>query len=76
MAMDNYVGPFAVPPTSLATFHTIGVIVGIPIYDATLVLLARRRTGKTVACRSLQRLGVGLALSVVAMACVSAGDRG
>ncbi|KAL6608051.1 hypothetical protein ACP70R_041114 [Stipagrostis hirtigluma subsp. patula] len=67
MAMDNRVGPFAVPPASLATFHTVSVIVGIPIYDAALVPLARRVTGSDRGLSQLQRLGVGLALSVVAM---------
>ena len=42
MAMDSRVGPFTVPPASLSIFHTISIIVGIPIYDAVLVPLACR----------------------------------
>ncbi|TKW14748.1 hypothetical protein SEVIR_5G186500v4 [Setaria viridis] len=68
MAMDNRVGPFTVPAASLATFHTISIIVGIPIYDAALVPLARRVTGNDRGLSQLRRLGVGLALSVAAMA--------
>ncbi|PUZ56395.1 hypothetical protein GQ55_5G295200 [Panicum hallii var. hallii] len=68
MAMDNRVGPFNVPPASLSIFHTISIIVGIPIYDAVLVPLARRVTGDDRGLSQLRHLGVGLALSVVAMA--------
>ncbi|CAL4915933.1 unnamed protein product [Urochloa decumbens] len=66
-AMDNRVGPFTVPPASLATFEIISVMVCIPIYDAVLVPLARRSTGKERGLSQLQRLGVGLALSVAGM---------
>ncbi|KAL6603978.1 hypothetical protein ACP70R_044339 [Stipagrostis hirtigluma subsp. patula] len=46
MTMDNRVGPFTVPPASIATFDVITVIICIPIYDRVLVPLARRVTGK------------------------------
>jgi len=68
MAMDTRVGPFTVPPASLSIFHTISIIVGIPIYDAALVPLARRVTGDDRGLSQLRRLGVGLAMSVAAMA--------
>ncbi|KAL6876451.1 hypothetical protein ACP4OV_013023 [Aristida adscensionis] len=67
MAMDNHVGPFNVPPASIAAFDVITVIVCIPIYDRVLVQLARRITGKERGLSQLQRLGVGFTLSVVAM---------
>nr|CAB3495073.1 unnamed protein product [Digitaria exilis] len=66
-AMDNRVGSFTVPPASLATFDIISIMVCIPIYDAVLVPLLRRATGKERGLSQLQRLGVGLALSVVGM---------
>ncbi|CAL4915939.1 unnamed protein product [Urochloa decumbens] len=66
-AMDNRVGSFTVPPASLATFDVISVMICIPIYDAVLVPLARRATGKDRGLSQLQRLGVGLALSVAGM---------
>ncbi|TVU33921.1 hypothetical protein EJB05_15737, partial [Eragrostis curvula] len=69
MVMDKRVGPFTVPPASLATFHTLTIVVGIPIYDAMVAPLARRVTGGDErGVSQLQRLGVGLALSVAAMA--------
>ncbi|XP_022678548.1 protein NRT1/ PTR FAMILY 8.3 isoform X1 [Setaria italica] len=66
--MDNRVGPFTVPPAALATFDVLSVMICIPIYDAVLVPLARRATGKDRGLSQLQRLGVGLALSAVGMA--------
>jgi len=65
--MDNHVGPFTVPPASLATFEVISVMVCIPLYDAVLVPLARRATGKERGLSQLQRLGIGLGLSVAGM---------
>jgi len=62
--MDNHVGPFTVPPASLAIFDIISVMFCVPIYDRVLVPLARRATGKERGLSQLQRLGVGLALSV------------
>ncbi|CAN6311660.1 unnamed protein product [Urochloa humidicola] len=67
-AMDNRVGRFTVPPASLATFDVISVMICIPIYDAVLVPLARRATGKDRGLSHLQRIGVGLALSTAGMA--------
>ena len=68
MVMDNRVGPFTVPPASLATFDILTVVFLIPVYDIVLVPLARRATGRDRGFSQLQRLGIGLALSVVAMA--------
>jgi solute carrier family 15 (peptide/histidine transporter), member 3/4 len=67
MVMDNRVGAFTVSPASLTTFNTITIIVGIPIWHA-LAPLAGRVTGHDQGLSQLQRLGVGLALSVAAMA--------
>nr|CAB3499973.1 unnamed protein product [Digitaria exilis] len=67
-AMDNHIGPFTIPPASLATFDVLSVMFCIPIYDAVLVPLARHVTGMERGLSQLQRLGVGLALSVAGMA--------
>ncbi|KAM3373494.1 hypothetical protein ACQJBY_020119 [Aegilops geniculata] len=68
MAMDNHVGPFTVPPASLAGFDVVAMLVLIPVYDAALVPIARRATGLDRGLSHPQRLGVGLALSTLAMA--------
>lgn len=68
VAMDGRVGRFTVPPASLATFDVVAVLALIPVYDAALVPLARRVTGRDRGVSHMQRIGVGLALSAVAMA--------
>ncbi|KAF7091820.1 hypothetical protein CFC21_111295 [Triticum aestivum] len=68
MAMDNRVGRFTVPPASLSTFDILAVAAFIPVYDLMLVPLVRRATGRDRGLSQLQRLGVGLALSVLGMA--------
>jgi peptide/histidine transporter 3/4 len=57
-----------VPPASLATFDILTGVFLIPVYDFVLVPLARRATGRDRGFSQLQRLGIGLALTVVAMA--------
>ncbi|CAM0950683.1 unnamed protein product [Alopecurus aequalis] len=68
MAMDNRVGPFTVPPASMVGFDVFATLVLIPVYDAVLVPLARRATGEDRGLSQPQRIGVGLALSALAMA--------
>uniref|UniRef100_A0A0E0M4Z9 Major facilitator superfamily (MFS) profile domain-containing protein n=1 Tax=Oryza punctata TaxID=4537 RepID=A0A0E0M4Z9_ORYPU len=68
MAMDNRVGSFTIPPASLSTFHSIGVLLWIPVYDVALVPLARRVTGKPKGITQLQRIGIGLAVAALIMA--------
>lgn len=65
--MDNRIGPFIIPPASIATFDVISVMVCVPVYDAVLVPLARRATGNDRGLSQLHRLSIGIALSVVVM---------
>ncbi|XP_006661599.1 protein NRT1/ PTR FAMILY 8.3-like [Oryza brachyantha] len=67
-AMDGRIGPFTVPPASLASFDVIGVLICVPLYDAVVVPVARRVTGKDRGISHLQRIGAGLMLSTAAMA--------
>ncbi|KAF0929668.1 hypothetical protein E2562_023021 [Oryza meyeriana var. granulata] len=67
-AMDTRVGPVDVPPATLSTFEVVSILLCVPAYDAVLMPLARRVTGNRRGLSQLQRLGVGLALSALAMA--------
>uniref|UniRef100_A0A0D9WF89 Major facilitator superfamily (MFS) profile domain-containing protein n=1 Tax=Leersia perrieri TaxID=77586 RepID=A0A0D9WF89_9ORYZ len=58
-----------IPAASLGSFITISMLLSIPVYDRVLVPLARRRTGDPRGITLLQRLGVGCALQVAAVAC-------
>lgn len=65
--MDTTIGSFKIPAASLSTFDTISVIVWVPVYDRVIVPIARRFTGKERGFSELQRMGIGLFLSVLCM---------
>ncbi|KAI3671867.1 hypothetical protein L1987_87064 [Smallanthus sonchifolius] len=68
MAMDTTVGSFTIPAASLAAFDVISVIFWVPIYDRIIVPLARKFTGQGRGFSELQRMGIGLFLSIFCMA--------
>ncbi|KAJ4762090.1 Protein NRT1/ PTR FAMILY 8.5 [Rhynchospora pubera] len=65
--LDTTVGSFTIPPASLSTFDVVSVIVWVPIYDSILVPLVRSFTGKERGFSELQRMGIGLVISILAM---------
>ncbi|XP_043695859.1 protein NRT1/ PTR FAMILY 8.3-like isoform X4 [Telopea speciosissima] len=67
MVMDTTIGSFTIPPASLLTFDIISVIVWVPMYDRLLVPLVRKFTGKERGFSELQRMGIGLFISILAM---------
>uniref|UniRef100_A0A2P2J8K7 Peptide transporter n=2 Tax=Rhizophora mucronata TaxID=61149 RepID=A0A2P2J8K7_RHIMU len=68
MMMDTTIGSFTIPPASLSTFDVIGVICWVPIYDRVIVPIARKFTGKERGFSELQRMGIGLFISILSMA--------
>ncbi|TVU31422.1 hypothetical protein EJB05_23106, partial [Eragrostis curvula] len=67
MFMDNHIGSFTIPPASLSIFTVLSVLILVPVYEAILVPLARHFTGKDKGFSQMQRLGIGLALSILTM---------
>ncbi|KAH9794239.1 hypothetical protein WN944_011346 [Citrus x changshan-huyou] len=67
MVMDTSIGSFTIPPASLSSFDVISVIFWVPIYDKIIVPIARKFTGKERGFSELQRMGIGLFLSVLCM---------
>ncbi|XP_055814545.1 protein NRT1/ PTR FAMILY 8.3-like [Solanum dulcamara] len=67
IVMDTAIGSFRIPAASLSTFDIISVIVWVPVYDRILVPIARRLTGKDRGFSELQRMGIGLFLSMLCM---------
>ncbi|CAN6727951.1 unnamed protein product [Malus baccata var. baccata] len=65
--MDTSIGSFTIPPASLSTFDVISVIFWVPVYDKFIVPIVRRFTGKERGFSELQRMGIGLFLSVLCM---------
>lgn len=66
--MDTTIKNFKVPAASLPSIPVICMILLIPIYDQAFVPIARRITGKETGISHLQRVGVGLLLSILSMA--------
>ncbi|PWZ04242.1 Protein NRT1/ PTR FAMILY 6.3 [Zea mays] len=67
--MDRRVGgSFQIPAGSLTVFFVGSILLTVPVYDRLVVPVARRVSGNPHGLTPLQRIAVGLALSVVAMA--------
>ncbi|XP_066396601.1 protein NRT1/ PTR FAMILY 8.2-like [Miscanthus floridulus] len=65
--MGSGAGAFKIPSASLSIFDTLSVIAWAPAYDRLVVPAARRWTGHPRGFTQLQRMGIGLAVSVLSM---------
>ena len=66
--MDASMGPhFKIPAASLSIFDTLSVIFWVPIYDRVIVPVVRRYTGHVRGFTQLQRMGIGLLISIASM---------
>ncbi|KAK6120291.1 hypothetical protein DH2020_045982 [Rehmannia glutinosa] len=66
--MDQHLGPsFKIPAASLSLFDTLSVIFWAPVYDLVIIPLARKYTGNERGFTQLQRMGIGLVISIFAM---------
>ncbi|XVF08249.1 hypothetical protein REPUB_Repub06bG0210400 [Reevesia pubescens] len=60
-------GSFEIPSASLSLFDTISVIFWVPVYDRLIVPFARKFTGHKNGFTQLQRIAIGLLISIFAM---------
>ncbi|XP_021731110.1 protein NRT1/ PTR FAMILY 4.6-like [Chenopodium quinoa] len=67
-SMDTNLGSLKVPPASLPVFPIVIIMVLAPVYDHIIIPFARNITKRETGISHLQRIGVGLILSVAAMA--------
>uniref|UniRef100_A0A0D3GL72 Peptide transporter n=1 Tax=Oryza barthii TaxID=65489 RepID=A0A0D3GL72_9ORYZ len=58
---------FKIPSASLSIFDTLAVLAWVPVYDRLIVPAARRFTGHPRGFTQLQRMGIGLLISVFSM---------
>ncbi|KAK9124417.1 hypothetical protein Sjap_014019 [Stephania japonica] len=65
--MDPHLGSFEIPSASLSVFDTISVIIWVPLYDRLIVPIASKFTGRKNGFTQLQRMGIGLVISIFAM---------
>ncbi|XP_068639514.1 protein NRT1/ PTR FAMILY 4.5-like [Aristolochia californica] len=67
LTMDPDLFGFRVPAASLPVIPFLFVIPLVPLYDQVLVPFARKFTGIPTGITYLQRIGVGLVLSIISM---------
>lgn len=60
-------GGFEIPEASLSIFDTLSVLFWVPIYDRLIVPAARKFTGHKNGITQLQRMGIGLFISIFSM---------
>ncbi|KAL9689194.1 hypothetical protein QQ045_033628 [Rhodiola kirilowii] len=70
--MNRKLGQLNVPPASLPVFPVIFIMVLAPVYDHLILPVARKVTKTEMGITHLQRIGIGLILSVIAMAVAAA----
>ncbi|XP_019462392.1 PREDICTED: protein NRT1/ PTR FAMILY 4.6 isoform X3 [Lupinus angustifolius] len=66
--MNTKLGSLKVPPASLPVFPVVFIMILAPIYDHLIIPYARKATKSEMGITHLQRIGIGLVLSIVAMA--------
>ncbi|XP_028771464.1 protein NRT1/ PTR FAMILY 8.2-like [Neltuma alba] len=64
--MDTRFGnsSFEIPPASLSLFDTLSVLFWVPVYDRLIVPFASKLTGNRRGLTQLQRMGIGLFISI------------
>ncbi|KAF8662870.1 hypothetical protein HU200_055450 [Digitaria exilis] len=66
--LDQRMGPkFSIPSATLSMVDTISVIIWVPVYDRIIVPFARSITGRPRGFTQLQRMGIGLVISIFSM---------
>ncbi|XP_073275484.1 protein NRT1/ PTR FAMILY 8.2-like [Primulina huaijiensis] len=66
--MDRKLGPhFEIPASSTPVFSAINALILVPIYEKLIVPSLRAKTGHPRGITSLQRMGIGLSVSIFAM---------
>lgn len=66
--MNTKIGSLKVPAASLPVFPVMFIIFLAPIYDHVIIPFARKATKSEMGVSHLQRIGIGLLFSIMAMA--------
>ncbi|MBA0762144.1 hypothetical protein Gotri_024689 [Gossypium trilobum] len=65
--MNRHIGKFQIPPASLTVFFVGSILLTVPIYDRLIAPIARKLLKNPQGLTPLQRIAVGLVLSIIAM---------
>ncbi|KAK4488382.1 hypothetical protein RD792_004143 [Penstemon davidsonii] len=75
MTMKRNIGSFKIPPAALQSAITISIIVLMPWYNKLFIPFVRFFTRKEEGITVTQRMGIGMVLSVIAMAIAALTER-
>ncbi|KAL0874378.1 hypothetical protein Bca101_024083 [Brassica carinata] len=68
MAMKRNIGPnFKIPPATLQSTITLSIILLMPLYDKVLIPMAKKITKNEKGIPVMERMGIGMFLSIVAI---------
>ncbi|XP_076892153.1 protein NRT1/ PTR FAMILY 8.3-like [Bidens hawaiensis] len=71
--LDRHLGPnFVIPPGSMQVFAVVNAFITVPIYERIIVPVIKRKTNHHRGFTSLQRMGLGLFISIFALASAAA----
>lgn len=65
--LDRHIGKFEIPAASLTVFFVASILLTVPIYDRVITPICRKFLKNPHGLTPLQRIGVGLVLSIMAM---------
>ncbi|KAK4802247.1 hypothetical protein SAY86_000450 [Trapa natans] len=73
--MDRRLAPsFEIPPASLTAFFVVSILITVPFYDRLVVPISRCLIHNSHGLTPLQRIAVGLVLSILAMISAALGE--
>ncbi|KAK4748544.1 hypothetical protein SAY87_015130 [Trapa incisa] len=73
--MDRRLTPsFEIPPASLTAFFVVSILITVPFYDRLVVPISRCLIHNSYGLTPLQRIAVGLVLSILAMISAALGE--
>ncbi|KAM0066758.1 putative bacterial ABC-type protein transporter [Helianthus debilis subsp. tardiflorus] len=71
--LDRHLGSkFVIPPGSMQVFAVVNAFITVPIYERFVVPVLQKRTNHHRGLTSLQRMGLGLFISIFALASAAA----
>ncbi|CAH2072722.1 unnamed protein product [Thlaspi arvense] len=68
MTMKRNIGPnFKIPPATLQSTITLSIILLMPLYDKVLIPIAKKMTKNEKGISVMERMGIGMFLSIIAI---------